>query len=185
MNARSLATRHTRWLFLWAVACCQLMLAGCSGESETPPEVVMSPGMTIVATTPAGTLKIIAREGYKRTFEWDGCSKTLRLTPRWHRYQGRKGILFHGNGVTWLFGCGGIYRAVVVEEQMPVESEQEFLEYARLYKGMHFVYRNDGLVVGWIKSGGEMAINVYQVLVRGSKPTELEGADDESIIVSD
>ena len=78
-----------------------------------------------------------------------------------------------------------MYRAVVVEEQMPVESEQEFLEYARLYKGMHFVYRNDGLVVGWIKSGGEMAINVYQVLVRGSKPTELEGADDESIIVSD
>jgi len=145
----------------------------------------MTPGMTIVARTPTGTLKISAREGYDRTFEWDGCSKTLTLTPRWNRFEGRKGITFQGSGVTWLFGCGGIHRAVVMEEQMPVGSEEEFHEFVRLYDGMHYVYRNDGLVVGWIKSKGEMSIDVFQVLVQGSKPTRLVGAQDENILVDE
>ena len=144
----------------------------------------MTPGMTIEATTPRGTIRIIAHQGYERTFEWDECSKTLRLRPRVRRFEGRNGIVFPGNGLTWLFGCGGIHNATAAEEQMPVEDKEQFYEFIRMYKGMQFVYRNDGLVVGWNRTRTLITFDVLQVLVQGKKPTQLEGAQDESIIVS-
>jgi ankyrin repeat protein len=48
-----------------------------------------------------------------------------------------------------------------------------------------FVYRSDGLMVGWSKAAGPMplTVEVWQVLIDGKKPTQLAGSQDDKIVV--
>jgi hypothetical protein len=51
---------------------------------------------------------------------------------------------------------------------------------------MPFVYRNDGLMVGWSKTPlrRQLNVDVWQILIHGQKPTSLPGATDGAIRVS-
>ena len=57
------------------------------------------------------------------------------------------------------------------------------LEWMGEYKGMRYVYRNDGLMVSFRTLPDRMTViaKVHQVFIGGKKPTQLQGADDTSI----
>src|SRR6266700_5758620 len=64
-----------------------VFVTGCSETHAPKPgvtnEMVMSPGMSITASTREGIIKIAAGEDFKRSYTWDGETRSVTLWPRW------------------------------------------------------------------------------------------------------
>jgi hypothetical protein len=145
----------------------------------------MKEGMQITANTPDGAISIVALKHLRRKYNWNDCSKDVRLYARAERWHGSMGIYNPGAGITWWLPCDGIRRAVVEEGQQHFESVEAAMRWLRSERGFRYVYRDDGLVVGWFvnRDRGQLNVDVWQVLVSGSKPEALEGSDDSKIEV--
>ncbi len=59
------------------------------------------------------------------------------------------------------------------------------LEWIRARNWMPFVYTDSGLVVGWGKVTGRRQLNVevWQLYIRGKKPTTIEGSQSDTLII--
>lgn len=160
-----------------------LAIMCCSQQTEIRSEIVMTKGMRIAAVTPVGRIAIVAGEGYRRTYVWDHCEGSVDLMPRKQRWHGSLGIYYPGSGYTWWLGCGGITRAVVEEGQQHFASTEDVMSWLRADRGIRYVYRNDGLVVGWdlVPQRGQISVEVWQVLIGGQKPKSLNGAEDDKV----
>jgi hypothetical protein len=182
-----------------------LLLA--SDASRRDPEIVMTPGSEITARTSFGTITIRAGatvpgsgertyktpwgpktipipDKYRRTYRWGHCQGTVDLEPQNERWYGSLGISFPGPGFHWR-ECEGVARAVVDEGQQHFDTIAEAMRWIE-QKGheMPYVFRNDGLVVGWdtvIPERKQLNVEVWQVLIRGNRPTALPGANDAAI----
>jgi hypothetical protein len=77
------------------------------------------------------------------------------------------------------------YRAVVEEGQQHFNTSNEALQWLKERSWMPFVYRNDGLVVGWSTTPERHQLNaeVWQFYVQHQKPVSLEGANDAKVTV--
>jgi len=146
----------------------------------------MTKGMVITAHTSAGTIQVVAGAGFTRTYSWHGCERSVTLWPRTERWYGSRGIYYPGPGITWWWGCDGINRAVVEEGQQHFATMPEALAWLQKPHGLTFVYRKDGLAVGWdlVPSRGQLDVDVWQVYVAGKKPVALDGGDDAAISVA-
>lgn len=162
-------------------------LAARMEDGPVPPEneVVMTPGMRITAITPNGTIIVTAGKGLMRSYTWDGATRSVDMWPRAERWYGSLGLYFPGPGYHWR-EHGGITRCVVEEGQQHFESTEEVLRWIAERAWLSPVYRNDGLVVGWAKvlQRKQLDVEVWQVYVRGSKPTRLPGSQDDKIRVT-
>jgi hypothetical protein len=177
---------HARRRFLILVSACEVLL-GCERSAlEKNPEIVLRPGMIIQAITPQGTLVIKAGEDYLRTFEWRGCSESVRLRPTGTTEGENRGLFYPGDGISWWPACGGVYRAVIQEGQQHFDSETDAAQWLKRRTRFAYSVRNDGLVVGWDANEKREAleVEVWQVVVMGRKPEKLVGANDESVILS-
>jgi hypothetical protein len=180
-----------RW-FVFRVVTLLTLCAGvpaCTsgGEVEDGPvparnEVVMAPGMRITATTPTGTITVRAGKGLKRSYTWEGGTRSVEMWPRYDRWYGSLGLYFPGPGEHWE-NHKGITHAVVEEGQQHFETTDEALKWLAERKWMPYVYGNDGLVVGWCKTPAQRQLNVevWQVLIKGKKPTELPKSQGNKI----
>lgn len=165
---------------LFACSC----TSGNKGELLPHTEVVLTPGMTIAATNPNGTVTIHSDGNATRIFSGGGWNKKASLIPRTTRWYGSLGLYDPASSNTphgrLLFDEGRLFFG----------SESEALRY--LYVGSAYfkpVFTKDGLVVGYdVKpiSGGEptRSIQVWQIYINGRKPTAMRGADDSVITVS-
>lgn len=147
-------------------------------------EIVMSPGMRITATTPEGTISITAGKGLKRSYTWEGATRSVEMVPRRERWYGSLGLYYPGPGFHWK-EHNGIARAVTEEGQQHFKSSQEALDWIRQRDWMKYAYRNDGLVVGWLKvpARKQLDVEVWQIYIEGRKPVGLAGNADGSIVV--
>jgi len=147
-------------------------------------ESVMTHGVRITAITPQGSILVYAGEDYTRTYTWDGASRSVKLIPRKNRWYGSLGLYYPGQD-TWE-AHNGITRGVFNEGQMHFESSDEALGWIHSRTFMPHVYRNDGLVVGWYKNAPEsptLMVDIWQIYIRGAKPSSLPGAQDGAIVV--
>src|SRR5262245_37792379 len=156
-----------------------LFAAGCtaSGEVSDRPipkenEVVMTPGMRISATTTAGKLTITAGKGLKRSYTWDGATRSVEMIPRAQRWFGSLGIYYPGPGEHWE-NHAGITRAVVDEGQHHFDTEEAAMKWIGEQKWEPYVWRDDGLMVGWSKTlpRKQLSAEVWQIYIQGKKPT--------------
>ena len=95
------------------LAALQLFTLGCMpgvqpaaspvGDGPVPPknEIVMSPGMTITATTPTGAITVTAGRGLKRSYTWEGATRSVEMWPRGERWYGSLGLYYPGPGNHW------------------------------------------------------------------------------------
>jgi hypothetical protein len=174
-----------------------LTMNGCSRcitKSEkmvSGAEVVLREGDIVSATTDVGTIKVHAGPGYFRTYEWNGAKRSVELWPRNERWYGSLGLYYPGPGFHWE-EHEGIARCCVEEGQQHVRDEDEFYQWLNkrkiAQKGHidHYVYNSTGLVVGWSKflPRKELNVEVWQVLVNGSKPANLKGANDKAVFLT-
>ncbi len=166
---------------------------GCSktkieeiGDGPIPPrnEVVMSPDSSITADTPAGQITVTAGKGLKRSYSWEGATRSVEMWPRAERWHGSFGLYCPGPGDHWR-KHKGITRGVVEEGRQHFETEDEALRWLAARSFMPYVYRSDGLVVGWSKTPARRQLNVevWQIIIKGEKPIDLPGSQDDKIRV--
>jgi hypothetical protein len=107
------------------------------------------------------------------------------MWPREERWYGSLGLCYPGPGHHWK-EHNGITRGVVEEGQQHFDSVEAAMEWIAQRTWMPFVYRNDGLMVGWGKVPGryQLDVEVWQLMINGEKPASLPGATDEAIKVS-
>jgi hypothetical protein len=163
-------------LLIFAVA------IGCKSDISNQ-EIVMTKGMEITATTGEGTIKILAAEGFERIYMWNDCIRKVEHWPRKQRWYGSKGIYFPGPGFHWK-DCNGVKRAVVEEGQQHFDTNDEALEWIKKRRYMDYVYTHNGLMVGWHIEEHTLSCEVWQIMVKGEKPEELEGCEDEKIQIT-
>ncbi len=148
-------------------------------------EVVMTPGMRITATTPAGKIAITAVDEVTRAYTWDGATRAVEMAPRADRWYGSLGLCNPGAGEHWR-DHHGITRSVTEEGQQHFKTVEEATEWIKKRNWMAYVYRDDGLVVGWHKNLARKQLNVevWQILIDGKKPKGLPGSHDDRIDVA-
>jgi hypothetical protein len=135
-------------------------------------EIVMSKGMKITATTHEGTIIITAGKGLKRSYTWEGSTRSVVMWPRSKRWYGSLGIYFPGPGDHWE-KHNGITRGVVQEGQMHFDTMEDALEWLKpphsTYKTNYCVYKNDGLVICYSKDLRRHQLNVdlWQIFIGG------------------
>lgn len=205
--------RHSNrigYYFLLLITFSLLLISGCSPEHieskdsipEVPArsEIVMSSGMKIIATTSVGTITITADKGLKRSYTWEGATRSVIMYPRYERWFGNLGIYYPGPGYHWK-EHNGIRRAVVEEGQQHFSTVEEALTWIRsreeglayierktkkhLVYRMPFVYTDDGLAVGWTKvlPRSQLNVDVWQIYIDGKKPVKLPDSNNDKIVV--
>ena len=147
-------------------------------------EVVMSPGMRITATTPVGTIAITAVDERTRAYTWDGATRAVVMTPRATQWYGSLGLVNPGAGEHWR-DHHGITRCVTEEGQQQFKTVEEALKWIKERNCWPFVYRDDGLMVGWNKNlpRKQLNVEVWQILIDGKKPKRLPGSYNDKIVV--
>ena len=157
-----------------------------SPANGAPNELVMTPGMSITARTRTGTVTVTAGHGLKRTYAWEGASRSATLWPRSERWYGSLGAYHPAPFEPWR-EHHGITRGVVEEGQQHFYSENKALAWIRQQIGFYpTVYRNDGLLVsfGKVLERRQINVEVWQLFIRGRKPHRLPGSQNTAIQVS-
>lgn len=147
-------------------------------------EFAMVPGQTISATTPVGTIHVRADDWLERSYTWAGDTRSVTMWPRSERWYGSLGVYYPGPGRHWR-DHDGITRGVVQEGQQHFESLEAAVAWLAKPQWMPHVYTSDGLVVAWTKvpAREQLNVDVWQVMVRGRKPSNLPGASGDVIEV--
>jgi Ankyrin repeats (3 copies) len=147
-------------------------------------EVVMSPGMRITATTPVGTIAITAVDELTRSYTWDGATRAVEMSPQAARFFGSLGLFHHPQGEHWR-DHHGITRCFTEDGQQHFKTVEEAMKWSKERDWLPFVYRDDGLMVGWNKflGGKTLHVEVWQIFIDGKKPKRLPGSHDEKIVV--
>jgi Ankyrin repeats (3 copies)/Ankyrin repeat len=147
-------------------------------------EVVMSPGMKIIATTSVGTIAVTAVDELTRSYTWDGATRAVEMEPQKSRFFGSLGLFFDGAGVHWR-EHHGIARCSTEEGQQHFRTVEEVMKWIKEPERMKPVYRDDGLMVGWFKDlpRKKLDVHVWQILINGKKPTRLPGSQNDKIVV--
>lgn len=173
-------------LYVLGMSIFSLIVAACAETQHIEREIVMSEGMSISATTPEGTITVVAGKGFKRIYKWNGCEKSVILETRNVRWDGSYGIYHAGTGITWSSPCDGLDRAVVEEGQQHFPTVEDAEKWIRSRRGLSYVHRDDGLMVGWnvFPTRRELNVDVWQLYVNGAKPKQLSGSDNKAIRVS-
>jgi len=149
----------------------------------------MCPGSRIDTEVGNRPVSIVALSGLRREFvaKSDSVDITVKMLPRKERWGGSFGLYVPT-------GFSSIH--VVAEEGVQhfdsMTEVQTWLAWNRQL--MPLSYTSDGLVVGWkyqtrpagTSSGPPAALSadVWQILVRGSKPSQIAGAEDNLFKVS-
>jgi hypothetical protein len=172
-----------------------LPLAKASAQRTTKPadangkapknEAVMAPTMRIEATTPVGNIAVTAVDELTRSYTWEGATRSVQMEPRAERWYGSLGLYYPGPGDHWK-EHKGITRGVTEEGQQHFKSAEEAMEWIRSRTWMPYVYRDDGLVVGWNKTlpRKQLDVEVWQIFVNGKKPSRLPGSQNDKIVVT-
>lgn len=148
-------------------------------------EYVLTDGMTITAATPEGPVRIDGKNGTERIYSGDGWSKTRHLDPRDMRWDGSLGLY------DAAFSLSPHGRLLLDEGRLFFDSTRDAMSYLRT-RDVPLVYNNQGLAVGlkvveW--PGKERhepvrTVEVWQIYIKGRKPTSLPGARDDAISLS-
>ncbi len=162
-----------------------------SSSLPNAPETVMTEGMSITVTNKTGVMTITAGKNYERYYTWEDTTRSQVLIPRTKRWAGRFGIGKSGA----IENHNTITRANLEEAQLHFLSLEEallFLNHRSRMDG-NTIYNDEGFMVTWEKaihpdlnrnSGNVLIVTVYQVYIKGTKPSKLPGSQNDKIIVN-
>ena len=176
MNTASLSM-----IALLALGC----LSGCEKlGSPVVKRAVLSVDQSVEATNKFGRVKISYISPTKRKYEWDGRSKTINMIARHEPFQGRLG-LYEPAGSFQLNPFE--IRLVVQESGLDFGTEEQIYVFLKQSSAvMDWVYTDDGLVVGFarVPARKQLNIDLWQIFLKGAKPTHLVGARSDQIAVT-
>lgn len=152
---------------------------------------VISPNHKVTAVTPLGEISVTAGNGSLRTINWQGVTRKLALISH-ARKSATAGFDFRSNQVVSSGYIWKMYRGIAkchyYEAIKNCDNNKEANAFVASMKEpvIPGVASSDGLVVAWSTETERdvLTILVYQVLVKGRKPSNLAGADDSKIALT-
>lgn len=185
-----------RLLIVGLTALAALVSAGCANTPPSPKiakksvqipnappvpeysEVALDNGQVVTAATPEGKITVSAGPGTLRSLSWDGAKRYVVLKPREERLYGSKGIYFEGHPDNWK-PHNGLSRIKIEEGQRQFDNVDDALIWMQIRR-LHYVWTNNGLVVGWKRKPDEamLQVEVWQFFIDGEKPSFLPDAKD-------
>jgi ankyrin repeat protein len=147
-------------------------------------ELVMSPGMRITAKTSVGTVAITAVDQQTRSYTWESATRAVERSPATERFFAEDGLFYKGKDDRWR-DHHGITRFLTKEANKLFITLDDAMAWIKEPERASFVYRSDGLMVGWgkISDPKQFTVEVWQILIDGKKPTRLSGSQDDKIVV--
>ena len=144
----------------------------------------MSPRMRITAKTSVGTIAITAVDQQTRSYTWDGADLFGRAVARESEVLRRRRLYYKGTGEHWR-GHHGITHCLTKESNKLFITLEDAMAWIKEPERASFVYRGDGLMVGWGKTADpkRLTVEVWQILIDGKKPTQLPGSQDDKVVV--
>ena len=174
-----------RWIMYFSWFCTgnfSWLFPVADGPVPNENEMVMTPGMKIIAMTPAANLTVTAGNGLKRSYTWNGGTRSIELWPRPDRWYGSLGAYFPGPGNHW-FVHDKVSRCVAEEGQLNFSTVEKAMKWLSETPGFQpRIYRNDGLTV-WVDKNSTLGVDVFQIYIKGKKPSRLPAATDHKIKV--
>jgi hypothetical protein len=154
---------------------CDFSTSDSPFSPPVPPdnEIVMTDGMQITAATKSGTITITADKGLKRSYTWEGETRSVIMSPRKVRWFGSMGIYYPGPGFHWK-EHNGIRRGVLEEGKLYFDNEESALRWLRFQNNCS--YTDDGLVVCYSKelSRYQLNVDVWQIYIGGTMPSKFQ-----------
>jgi hypothetical protein len=158
---------------LWLALVLAVLACACTAGVTPQNELVMRPGDTITARTPAGPLQISAVSEQMRRYRFADTDATVNLDPRPSRWHGSLGL--YSAGLT-----GGI---VANEAQYDFTSVPDFLDWIRDH-APQAVYNDQGYIVALGRApNGRTDIDVYRACIGGDPPSRLPGSRNADVRV--
>ena len=104
--------------------------------------------------------------------------------PATERFFAEDGLFYKGKGDHWR-DHHGITRCLTKEANKLCVTVEDAMAWIKEPEQASFVYRGDGLMVGWGKTAApkQLTVEVWQILIDGKKPTRLLGSQDDKIVV--
>ncbi len=152
---------------------------------------VIPPDHRVTAVTPLGEISVSAGSGSLRTINWQGVTRKIALISS-SRKSPIDGFDFRSNqvnpsGYIWKMhrGIAKCHYYEVIKYCDNTKQASAFLAGMKepVIPG---VASSNGLVVAWSTEteNDVLTVLIYQVLVRGRKPSNLAGADDSKIVLT-
>ncbi|MCA8945585.1 MAG: hypothetical protein KDB29_05120 [Planctomycetes bacterium] len=151
------------------------------GDDLPDENAVLAKGDVFEIRNEHGTLGITANSNRKRTFTWDGASRSVFMKSRKTPWYGGMGLYWPGPGDHWE-DHKGVTRAVITEEQRDFVDEAEFRAWlADQEEWYDAKYTLDGIIAGWSINNerNQLNVEVWRITVGGERPTELEGGTSD------
>jgi ankyrin repeat protein len=147
-------------------------------------ELVMSPRMRITAKTTVGTIAITAVDEHTRSYNWEGETFSVERLPAKVRFFAEDALYYKGTGEHWR-GHQGITHCLTKEANKLCITLEDAMAWIKEPERASFVYRGDGLMVGWSKATDpkQLTVELWQILIDGKKPTHLPGSQDDKVVV--
>ena len=127
---------------------------------------------------------ITAVDEVTRSYTWDGATRGIELAPHKARYYGSLGLFHDPMGEHWR-NNRGITSCSAAEGQQHFETTDEALAWLKAREQTWCTYSDDGLVIGWFNDLRRkiLYVEVWQILIRGEKPSRLAGSRNDKIVV--
>jgi len=154
-------------------------------ENPVVKGAVLSPGQSVEASNKNGNVRISYLSPIKRKYEWDRRSRIVKMIAREKPFQGKLGLYEPAD--SWGLNPFKI-RLVVQESVLDFDSIDQIYAFLRQSSAyMDQVYTSDGLVVGFGRTPARNQIDfdLWQILLRGRKPTDLRGARPNLITLNE
>ena len=171
-----------------AILLMESLLSACSFLPQQPrpfTELAMQHGDSITSETSSGNVTIIANGSLTRTVTWEDASRSVRLFPRPKRWYGSLGAYNRDNED--VREHNGITRILFQEGQQHFETVEQALAWLRRpWYQPRSVYNDDGVFVQFSKTPerSQLNVDVFQIYIRGRKPTKLPGSQNNKIHVT-
>ena len=173
-----------------------LFIVSCTSTSvvqENPQiirEAVMTEGMSIIVQTQYGEFIIKAGKGAERSYTWEGKTLNTVLVPRKKRWHGTLGMLDdnklsppHENVIHMVI------EECIIHYASFANATNSLSKHSKFEPNIENIYSDDGLFVRFIKREMEIEgkyfvdISVFQILIKGEKPSLLPESQNHKIRV--
>ncbi|MBK8207782.1 MAG: hypothetical protein IPK87_13490 [Planctomycetes bacterium] len=147
------------------------------GNDPVDEHAVLSRGDVLTFQNKHGTMSIAADSNRKRTYTWDGASRSVFMRSRTKPWQGALGLYWPGPGDHWE-EHEGVTRGVLNEERRDFASEADFRTWIKQQQEWYDAqYTPDGTVGGWSinLSRNQLNVELWQITIGGERPNELAG----------
>lgn len=183
--------RHILFILIFVQTACVAAHSQCPARFTQlrVPGALIAQGTVVDIHTAKGDIKIEAVGAQKRKYSWDGGNHTVPLGEMFYSKDSEPIGLYNAQWYPHPFGfvgnvskMQGIVHGLSSEAIVNFPNEKEALDWLFVEPGaIPYVWRKDGLCAWYSKQENVVSVDLFQIYINGSKPSNFPGGTTDSI----